>query len=139
MDRRRVIRAVLSICAVSLFLALSGCVPGAIVEWTIAPNERSSASTQDLERLRQLLGALGYVKGGAGSSSMPNAEFFSSSASDRFNIALLPEGNGAIRVKLIEHGAKELSSIGRQQMALVAETLDKEFGRARITLTQRPS
>lgn len=70
---------------------------------------------------------------------MPNAEFFSFATSDRLNIALLPEESGAIRVKLVEHGAKELSSTGRKQVALIADGLEKEFGRERITLTQSPS
>jgi len=138
MDRRRVVRGAFTFVVCALLLPLSGCVPGAIVEWTIAPEHGVSASGQDIERLRRLLNTLGYVKADEDSRSGLGAEFFSFATSQRFNVALLPDANGAIRLKLVEHGEKQLSSMGRRQMTLIADGLEIEFGRNRVVLTQSP-
>lgn len=142
MNRRHfLLRVALSSCAIGLILSIAGCVPGAVVEWTIAPTpEGGTPSGQDNEHLRRLLIALGYVKADSGSrtEAMPNAEFFSFTKSQRFNVALLPDVSGTIRVKFVEHGEKQLSPAGRQQVALIAQGLEKEFGKSRITLTHGP-
>jgi hypothetical protein len=138
MDRRHIVRGTIVFALCTLLLPLGGCVPGAIVEWTIAPDHMVPAPAQDLERLRRLLGTLGYVKADAGSRSELGAEFFSFAASQRFDVALLPDKNGAIRLKLVEHGEKKLSSIGRQQAALIADGLGAEFGYDRVLQTQGP-
>lgn len=138
MDRRRVVRGMFAFAVCALLLPLSGCVPGAIIEWAITPDHRMLASGQDIERLRQLLSTLGYVKADSGSRSKLNAEFFSFATSQRINVALLPDSNGAIRLKLVEHGEKQLSSMGRQQVALITDGLERAFGHDRIVLTQSP-
>ena len=105
-------------------------MPGAIVEWTIVANPGGDSSTMhDVERLRRLLIALGYTADlGTRMEAIPNAEFFSFTKSQRYSLALFWDARGDIRVKFVEHGEKRLSSSGRQHAALIAYSLQKEFG-----------
>lgn len=139
MDRRHIVGGTIVFALCTLLLPLGGCVAGATVEWTISPGHGAPAPGQDIERLRGLLVALGYVKADAGSRSELGAEFFSFAASQRFDVALLPDKNGAIRLKLVEHGERKLSSIGRQQAALIVDVLAAELGADRISQTLGPA
>lgn len=138
MDRRYIIRGIPAFIVSGLLWSLSGCVPGVIVEWTIVPEHGVSAFGQEIERLRRLIIALGYVAAGRDSRSGLGAEFFSLASSQRYDVALLPDTNGAIRIKLVEHGERQLSSMGRRQMTLISDALETEFGRDRVMLTQSP-
>lgn len=138
MNRRRVVHGVLILTACSFSVLLVGCILGALVVWEISPEHSTPTSSQDIERLRQLLNTLGYVKDGEDLRSGSSGEFFSLPASPRFDVALLPEANGTIRLKFVEFGDKKLSSMGRQQVVLIADGLKKEFGRERVVLLRGP-
>lgn len=128
----------LSICALGWLMPLGGCVPGAIVEWTIAPLQKNSlnSSEQDFERARHLIVKLGYINSGSGTGSLVGAEFYILGASQRFGLELLRSGSGATRVKLIEHNERQLTTLGRQQVARIADALESEFGRDRISFAE---
>jgi len=126
---------------------MSGCVPSVAVEWTVLPKQGTTDSEQDIERLRQLLNALGYVK--EGEERRPSGplvrysglvvESFSFPMSrGRINVKLAQEASGTTYLMLAEGGERQFSSMGRQQVTLIAEGLEKEFGHDRVVLTHSP-
>jgi len=141
MDRRCVVRGAFAFVVCALSLPASGFVPLVLVKWAVLPKQGASDSKQDIERLRQLLNTLGYVKGGE--ERLPSGLFrkhplvvetFSFSMSGGWiSVKLAQEASGTIYLWFVER--VELSSMGRQQVTFIAEGLEKEFGHDRVVLT----
>jgi hypothetical protein len=112
-------------------LLAAGCVPATIVQWTVRverPNEDSQR--KDLRSIAEAIVGLGYSRQSANASE--GYEFYAYMAHRPITVALLADKNGDIRVKFVEHGEKELSPIGQQQVSLIADALRRRFSLERI-------
>lgn len=133
--RRVLIRGIGVVFILSLLLPLEGCVPAASVQWTIVSDKKNATPVnEDVEALGKILDALGYVKQDIG--NLPKVNYFSSSQSDRLTVTLLWSQDSPIKIRLMESGVKELSSLGNQQIILINEELNKKFGIERVTFTK---
>jgi hypothetical protein len=133
--QRALIRGAYVILVLCLLSPLEGCVPEASVQWTIASDKRNATPfDEDIKALGKMLDALGYVE--RSTANLSKVNYFSLLQSGRIKVMLTWSQDNTIRVRLIEGGVKEFSSLGMQQMASIAGELKKQFGHERITFTE---